>query len=48
MVETQDATEVKELIQLHLDAAKLALNRGDKENLVKQLMLALGAAENEM
>jgi hypothetical protein len=45
MVVTED---VKEEIELHLTAAKSALNRGDKKLLITQLTLALEKAENEM
>ncbi|MEM3154163.1 MAG: hypothetical protein QW165_01175 [Candidatus Woesearchaeota archaeon] len=47
MVETEQAMSVKEEIGIHLQAANVALKRGDKATLVKQLTLALEKAENE-
>jgi hypothetical protein len=47
MAETEEAMSVKEEITLHLQAAGVALKRGNKKALVEQLTLALEKAENE-
>ena len=47
MAETEEAMSVKEEITLHLQAAGVALKRGNKKALVEQLTLALNKAENE-
>ena len=43
----EELMSVKEEITIHLQAAGVALKRGDKKNLIKQLTLALEKAENE-
>jgi hypothetical protein len=47
MVKTEATMSAKEEITIHLQAAGIALKRGDKKTLVTQLTLALEKAENE-
>jgi hypothetical protein len=43
----EDVMTPTEVISIHIQAAGIALKRKDKKTLVKQLMMALEAAENE-